>query len=97
MKVRVFTLRLDPTTGTFSPSMIPPEPARLTHLGARLPQERVKPFIFDVRVVSNLLVSDVLQFGTPCTWRCRAGGQGRASLGSGYVGARLCTLVGRGA
>ena len=38
----------------------PPDPVHMSHLGARLPQERVNSFIFDVIMVSNRLVFDDL-------------------------------------
>ena len=57
-------------TITFSPPVSQPDPARMTCLGARLPQERVGFFILDVRKATKTLVVDVLlnvQIGTPCT------------------------------
>ena len=57
-------------TITLSPPVSPPDPARMTCLGARLPQERVGFFILDVRKATKTLVVDVLlnvQIGTPCT------------------------------
>ena len=66
-------------TCTFSPPMSPSDPAQIARLGARLPQERVDFFILDARKGTNTLILDDLlnvHIGTPCTWRCRAGGQG---------------------
>ena len=71
------------TQNRVSPPMPPSELARLTRLGALLPQELVESFILDVRMVSKRLVVDNLlhlQKSTPATWRCRAGGPGRAGL-----------------
>ena len=67
----------------------------MTRLGARLPQERTSSFILDVRVDSNRLVLDDVTSrgnGTPCTWRCQDGGQGRVGLPSGDAGTGMCRV-----
>ena len=38
----------------------PPDPVHMSHLGARLPQERVNSFIFDVIMVSNRLAFSMI-------------------------------------
>ena len=83
------------TQNRVSPPMPPSELARLTRLGALLPQELVESFILDVRMVTNRLVVDALlnlQKGAPATRRGRAGGLGRARLASVGVVSCLCRV-----